>query len=226
MLWRRRWTGPRVFVVSLLRAGTQSTHDLLERAGLKAIHWPARYAGIDYQALAAGHETDAERVADVLAPVIAAHDALSDVPICALYESLAARYPDAAFLCLSRPADDWARSVRRHMGTRPLDTYEKIVFWRYLPGRPGSLAEVPDEALLDMHGRHEEGLRSFFAGHPRFRALELYDPQAGEAICDFLRLPPRKLGHLDYMRASPFSMRAGIQLAMAAWERVSSNVLQ
>ncbi|MBX6320813.1 MAG: hypothetical protein IRY94_03205 [Rhodospirillaceae bacterium] len=208
-----------MFVLSLLRTGTQSTHELLEAAGRRGIHWPARFAGVDYQARIAGHETDPGYIVDVLAPVIAAHDVLSDVPICALYETLAERYPDSLFLALTRPAADWVRSVRRHVGAQPLDPYEKVLFWRYLPGRPASLAAVSDEALTDMHRRHHEGLRSFFAGSGRFRLLELYDPRAGEAICAFLGLPPRPLPHFDYMSDPPAAVRRLGRLARAAWQR-------
>jgi hypothetical protein len=224
MLRKRRRARSKIFIVSLHRAGTQSTHMLLERAGLKAIHWPAHHKGVDYQAMAVGHETDTGFLADMLAPVIRAYDVLSDVPICAIYESLAARHPDAVFIGLTRPAEDWARSIRRHTDTRPLDPYEKAMFWRYMPGRPKTLAEISDDALMDMHRRHNEGLQAFFAGSRCFKLLELYDPRAGEAMCEFLGLPPRPLGHYDYMSdAKPVLLRGGIRLARAALQMIGAG---
>jgi hypothetical protein len=223
MLLQGNYAESKIFVVGLHRAGTQSLHVLFESAGLKAIHWPAQHDGVDYQAMAVGRETEAAHIADMLAPVIAAHDALSDVPICALYESLAAIYPDAAFLALTRPAEDWVRSIRRHTGTRALDPYERMIFWRYLPGRPDSLADISDDALIDMHRRHYEGLRSFFAGSPRFKLLELYDPLAGEVTCDFLGLPRRQLGHVDQVEGGHPILRQGVRLARAALQRLGAS---
>jgi hypothetical protein len=207
-----RRVGSKIFIVSLHRTGTQSLDELLESAGLRTIHWPARHDGVDYQAMVAGHETDPDFIAEALAPVIEANDALSDVPICAIYESLAARYPDARFLAMTRPAEDWVRSIRRHTGSRALDPYEKAMFWRYLPGGPETLDAVTDEALVAMHRRHHEGLRSFFAGSRRFKLMELYDPLAGEAVCDFLGLPRQRLGHVDYMGPPRPFLREGMRI--------------
>lgn len=220
MARKRRPQRAKVFAVGLHRAGTQSLHALFQRAGLNAIHWPAQHDGVDYQAMAVGHETDTAFIADTLLPVIDAHDALSDLPICAIYENLAALYSDASFLALVRPAQDWVRSVRRHTGTRALDPYEKTVFWRYLPGRPQTLADVSDDALSEMHRRHHDGLRTFFAGSPRFRMQELYDPLAGEAICDFLGLPRQSLGHVDHVEGKQPPLRRGLGLARAALQDI------
>jgi hypothetical protein len=211
---------PKVFLVGLHRTGTQSAHHLFERAGFAGVHWPAVHRGVDYQAMAAGHERDLDYIADTLAPVIASEDALSDVPIGALYECLAARYPEARFIALVRPAADWVRSIRKHTGARPLDPYEKVLFWRYLPGKPESLAGVSDEALHAMHASHHAGLQAFFAGNPRFRMFDLYDPFVGESICDFMGLPRQPLGHVDDVEGRPASLRRGLRFARAALQHI------
>lgn len=199
---------------------------MLERAGLKAMHWPARYRGVDYQGMAIGHEADLAHVTNSLASVIARHDVLSDLPIPALYECLAERYPEARFLALRRPAAHWVRSIRKHTGSRPLDPYEKVLFWPYLPDRPESLAEVPDEALLALHERHHAGLQAFFAGSPRFGMFDLYDPQVGESICDFLGLPSRPLGHVDEVEGRrPPLLRRGLRFACGALQHLVKIVV-
>jgi hypothetical protein len=51
--------------------------------------------------------------------------------------------------------------------------------------------------------------------------LELYDPLAGERICEFLGLPPTKLGHSDYMQGRDPLLRQGLRIARSAWRRVA-----
>jgi hypothetical protein len=223
-MWYRSPAKQKVFVVGLHRAGTQSVHHLLLSAGLKAIHWPAHDRGVDYQAKIVGREADLTYVTDALAPVIDRYDALSDVPIAALYEPLAARYPQARFLAVVRPAHDWVRSIRKHTAERPLDPYEKVLFWRYLPAAPESLATVSDEALTEMHRRHHARLDGFFGSSPQFKRVDLYDQQAGEAICDFLGLARRPLGHVDDVEGKRPPLRRGLRFARVALQNIAKMI--
>ena len=190
----------KIFVVSLHRSGTQSVDDIFIRSGLKSIHWPVLHGDVDVQAMVAGREADLEFVADKLAPIVNDFEALSDMPICALYDVFAAKYPDAVFVAAERPANDWIQSVRWHIGTRALVPYEKAGYWRYLPYRPERLADVTDIDLAGMHFRHHAELRSFFRDTGRLKLVQLDDPLAGEEICGYLGLPPLSMGKIDCMR--------------------------
>jgi hypothetical protein len=200
----------KIFVVSLHRSGTQSVDDIFIRSGLKSIHWPVLHGDVDVQATVAGRETDLEFVADKLAPIIDDFEALSDMPICALYDVVAKKYPDAVFVATERPAVDWIRSVRWHIGTRTLLPYEKAGYWRYLPSRPGRLADATDTELADMHFRHHAELRSFFRESGRLKLVQLGDPLAGEEICSFLGLPPLTIGNVDCMRQTAAATQASV----------------
>jgi hypothetical protein len=190
----------KVFVVSLHRSGTQSVDDIFIRSGLKSLHWPVLHGDVDVQAMVAGRETDLEFVADKLAPIVNDFEALSDMPICVLYDVFAKRYPDALFVATERPAMDWIRSVRWHIGTRTLLPYEKAGYWRYLASRPERLADATDTELADMHFRHHAELRSFSRESGRLKLVKLGDPLAGEEICSFLGLSPLTMGKVDCMR--------------------------
>jgi hypothetical protein len=195
----------KIFVVSLHRSGTQSVDDIFIRSGLKSLHWPVLHGDVDVQATVAGKETDLEFVADKLAPIIDDFDAVSDMPICALYDVFARKYPDAVFVATERPAMDWIRSVRWHIGTRTLLPYEKAGYWRYLPSRPERLADATDTELAGMHFRHHAELRSFFQESGRLKLVQLDGPMAGEEICSFLGLPTLTMGKVDCMRQAAAS---------------------
>ena len=195
-------------MVSLHRSGTQSVDDIFIRSGLKSIHWPVLHGEVDVQSMVAGRETDLEFVAEKLKPIVDDFEALSDMPICALYDVFAKKYPDAVFVATERPAVDWIRSVRWHIGTRALLPYEKTGYWRYLPSRPERLADATDTELADMHFRHHAELRSFFRESGRLKLVQLGDPLAGEEICAFLGLPPLAMGKVDVMRQAAASSTA------------------
>lgn len=190
----------KVFITSLHRVGTQSTDQLLRQSGYTTIHWPARWDGQDFQAPVVGHETDFAYVTDRLKPVIDAHDAISDVPICALYEALADKYPEAAFVALRRPVEDWIRSVRRHIKARALDPFEHTMYWRYVASRPRYIADVSDAELTVMHRDHYTGMAAFFEGSGRYLCEDLTDPECGQKLCAFLGLPLQPLPNTDYLR--------------------------
>jgi hypothetical protein len=195
----------KIFVVSLHRSGTQSVDDIFIRSGLKSIHWPVLHGEVDVQAMVAGRETDLEFLADKLAPIVDDFEGLSDMPICALYDVFARRYPDALFVATERPAPDWIQSVRWHIGTRTLLPYEKAGYWRYLPSRPARLADITDTELAGMHYRHHAELRSFFRESGRLKLVQLGAPLAGEEICNFLGQPALAMGKVDVMRQAAAS---------------------
>lgn len=188
-----------VFVLSLHRSATQSVHRLLSDAGLTGIHWPTRVEGVDYEAKCAGHETDATFIVDCLSPVLTTHDFVCDVPIPAVFEALYWRFPRAMFFAVYRNPFHWVESVRRHVSSRALDTFERALYWRYLTGAPNRLTELSDDDLIGVHLSHHAALARFFLGNPRFKLFNLESASLGEEICNFLRLQPRAIPRVDYL---------------------------
>jgi hypothetical protein len=190
----------KIFVLSLHRTGTQSVHDLFVRLGIRAIHWPKIVDGVDYQSRIIGRENDPAFIVDVLAPVFARATALSDVPIPALYRVLDARFRGAQFIAVRRDASGWIRSVRRHIGERPFNPFEKAQYFPYFADLPERITSVPDNDLIEMHRRHYEALAKFFVLRVNFALFELNDPRLGPRICEFLGRPPMELRHVDTTR--------------------------
>ena len=194
----------KIFVLSLHRSATQSVHDLFLRAGLSAIHWPPTGVdGVDYQQKIAGREDDLAFVTETLDPVFRTVDAASDLPVPVLYRELEARYPQARFLAVRRKPEDWVRSVRRHLGDRPLAPFAKVLYHRYLATHPDRLCDVSDGDLLEMHREHHRAISQHFAGKANFALFDLEEPQLGERICAFLGLEPIELPYVDGERGMP-----------------------
>lgn len=201
----------KIFVLSLHRSGTQSTHDWFLRAGLRSMHWPSRVGEVDYEGQARGRETRRTALLQRLAPVIDGYEALSDVPFPVLYKELYAAYPQARYVALYRSPYDWLASVRRHVGERELDPFEKVQYWHYLKDRPRHLHGLPDERLLEMHIRHHGNLLNFFAKTPNFRLFHLTDSHVGEKLAAFLGLPPLAMRRVDAARESNTTIKKAIK---------------
>jgi hypothetical protein len=175
-------------VLSLHRCGTQSTAELLRRLGLRTVHWPARDRGADLQLRIADRETERGFVLDTIAPLIERYQGAADVPLPTLYRHLHTRYPRAKFVLLHRDPDQWARSVRKHIGGRDFTPFERVQYWSYFPSRPKRLAELSDADLAGMHIRHTAEVTAFFAGRGTRHLLscDLSDVDCGARIGAFL----------------------------------------
>lgn len=177
------------FVLSLHRAGTRSTSELLESLGIRVVHWPVRLNGWkELRPKIIGRETDLDFVTEVLKPVINKSDGMSDVPIPVLYRPLAERYPNARFILMRRNTTDWISSVRKHIGDDPFDPFERVQYWHYFPSRPSSITELSDEDLAGMCTRHYSEIRTHFAtsDKTRFAEFHLEDPTTGADIAAFV----------------------------------------
>lgn len=179
---------PKYFVLSLHRSGTRSVTELFENLGLRAMHWPVRNNGVRLQPKIEGHETDLDYVLDVIEPVINKNDATTDVPIPVLYRELDKRYPNARFLLLRRRPAEWIRSVRKHIGERRFNPYERVQYWHYFPRKPAALGELSDSDLAEMCERHFSQVSNYFAKSctKKFACFDLENLNTGMGIAAFL----------------------------------------
>ncbi|HEX3860627.1 MAG TPA: sulfotransferase [Stellaceae bacterium] len=178
----------KVFVVSLHRCGTQSTDQFLSEMGLRTCHFPSQVDGVSYEMKCLGWETTPAKITEFLRPVFESFDAVSDVPVPAIYEELDAAYQNARFIAVCRNPAEWLRSVRRHTRSRNLCIYERAQYWRYLPNKPLRLETVSDDALLQMYETHYSGLVAYFAGRQNFLLADLTDPSIAVKVSSFLEI--------------------------------------
>ena len=190
VVWRpaAQSIGVKCFPVSLHRTGTRSMSTLLSQY-CSVLQYPVRYGGVDLESQIAGREQDLGFVTDLLSPALDSYDAVTDVPVPVLYRQLFHRYPNAKFILLLRDPFDWLRSVRRHVGRRPLLPCERVQYWHYLTWRPNALSKVADKQLLGMHAQHTADVIGFFEriSADSLGVFELR-PESGPAIAAFLNM--------------------------------------
>lgn len=138
---------------------------------------------------------DPEMVMTMLAPVIDAYEAHSDVPWPGLFQQILKLYPDSRFVFVKRDPVEWWNSLARHwklnIVKRYLTTYEYIQYRNYvsLPRRHlVSLADGPlfQSALL----KHTE-LATKTIPPSQLLIVDLGDPAISEKLCRFLGLETR-----------------------------------
>lgn len=105
---------PKVFGIGLSRTGTTSLTDALHLLGYSAVHFPQ-----DAVTRAEVYRSLACRPASVSLSVLQEADALTDIPVCCLYQALDRGYPGSKFILTVREKHAWLRSCetfwRRHV---------------------------------------------------------------------------------------------------------------
>ena len=211
----------KIFVVGLHRCAGQSVELFLRNVGFRTCHWPAIVEGIDYQSKIDGLETARTTIVKILRPVFDAYDAVSDVPLPALYRELDRAYPDARFIAIYRNPFDWVRSVRQHCAGRPLDLYERVQYWHYLSDKPHRLDEVTDDRLIGMFWQHYANLTAHFAGRGNLLLVDLGEPEIGRLLSTFLDIAPAEFPRFDYKDSTthrPENTLAAVQHRLSAAE--------
>ena len=122
------------------------------------------------------------------------------------HRDLAARFPDAKFVLLTRDPDEWFDSLCHHSGGRNpgwSDVHARIYgrgeeLARLLRERPGTdpaawgLRSIPEPAdhYQRVYERHTADVRATFAGSPeRLFVGRLDDPGSFAGLCDFVGVP-------------------------------------
>ena len=89
----------KIICIGLPKTGTSSLHRALEILGLKSVHYPH------------DEETVAQlRRGDYRLKVLEENDAVSDVPIAAIYPQLDTAFPGSKLILTTREVDSWIRS--------------------------------------------------------------------------------------------------------------------
>ena len=129
-----------------------------------------------------------------LLPILNHYQAVSDVPIPAIYDRLAIKFPQAKFLFLYRNPFDWVPSVRwNQRNNREFRPYVRAVYWKYFEWCPPAIADLSDVQLLWMYSRHMSDVIAYFqeTGPDRLGIFDLDAPDNTEKISSFVGMEPR-----------------------------------
>ena len=179
----------KVFTISLHKCGTSSIHTLTESFGLKSKHWPKVLGEYHFEEMVAGFVHDRIRVVEAMRPVFDRFQAVSDVPLPALYSELADAYPQAKFLLVTRDPVSWIRSVRNQTRRRALHPFEIMQYTRMAGHEVTDLTAVSDQQITAWFFKYHADVLQFFSAHPeRLLFGSLADPDLAQRIADFLEV--------------------------------------
>jgi hypothetical protein len=162
----RQRAGKKVFGIGLSRTGTWSLTSALAALGFRALHFPVNLKQIDN------------------------HDALTDTPIAADFETLDLLYPGSKFIYTTRELDDWLESCRA-LWLRRQAVFDRSSlvsgFHRRLYGGTG----FDPARFVAAYRRHDDRVRSYFRDRPEdLLVLDICSGDAAwEPLCSFLGVP-------------------------------------
>ena len=106
--------GQKVFGIGLSKTGTGSLTEALKLLGYRAYHWPA-----DLVTQVEVYRFFATGEVDIHLSILNDYDALTDTPVCCLYQALDKAYPGSKFILTVREKQAWLRSYHDHWRRYP-----------------------------------------------------------------------------------------------------------
>jgi hypothetical protein len=192
----------KILCVSLGRNGTQSFTEFMEKQGLRATHF------YDFEKIPYGAFTeDADGIENHFNTLPYA-DAHVDIPTCLIFDRLYKRFPDAKFINITRPAEDWVASMikmRRLMGHE----HEPYIFEEaycnfYAKTGKTKIQDLDEQELLAIREAHLDKINYFFKDKDNYLEVELTDPDISGKIARFIGKNPNiPFPSKDTFRAYP-----------------------
>lgn len=214
-----RLTGPDqpIFIVSLHKVGTRSTHAFIESLGYTGIHYP-KYAGdLDLEDWLERRGASRSQALDAILERFPDCQVFSDVPIPGLYREALARFPDATFILVTRDPRYWWNTLYRHWhlrkGSRRLDYFEYLQYAPYDYPRERPVSRADRDLFMRIFEQHERDVTALFAQSSNFLKTNLDQDHLEPELAQFLgaehyepmpyvrtgnRQVTSKLGHLVY----------------------------
>ncbi len=195
-------TRRKIFGIGLSKTGTTSLAAALEILGWQTAHFrnPITHAVIEHADF------------DLF-------DALNDGPVSAHFEVLHAKYPNAQFICTTRPFASWQDSVRAHrIRVRGTDVPRDIDAIAAAEGPDSPLAArlpIHDSIwrhadLASVHANWADRVDRFFADKPgKLLRFSVFEGDGWEALCGFLKaeVPAASFPHSNSRRAEMSSLK-------------------
>ena len=184
---------PKVFGIGLSRTGTTSLTEALDLLGYRTVHGPADpVTQLElYQFFAASSER-------VYLSVLKDHDALTDSPVCCLYQALDKAYPGSKFILTIREKHAWLRSYQRLWEVsgrfQGPESYTALAHYtrfinQKLFGHPGR-QEATAEILSPAYDRYTSEVLDYFRERPHdLLILDICGGEGWSKLAPFLGIP-------------------------------------
>lgn len=178
----------KILCVSLGRNGTQSLANFLRDHQITATHF------YKYAELPIGSFMENDRGILDHFESLDPTDAHVDIPTCLIFDKLYELFPDAKFINVTRPQDEWVASMikmRNHYvdfygNDRDPYIFEEAYCNFYENTGKKRIQDLTEEELITIRTKHLEKVKSFFEGKENYLEVELSDPDMGEKIMNFI----------------------------------------
>jgi hypothetical protein len=186
------------FCLSFQKSGTTSLHGLFRAMGFERCEL-RNVNGVDYlerlRPLVGNHAA----ILAELKPAIAPFRTFANGPYPGIYRELAAEYPDARFILLTRDPAAWWNSLHTHwsLGTmrHQMTPFERIQYQDYLPRDLEIAGAAHRDLFISAYERHVAAVEGFFSPD-RLLSLALTDTDKSRKICSFMEVPHCEFPHV------------------------------
>jgi hypothetical protein len=174
----------KIFGVSLGRNATQSLSEFLKEQGFSVTHF--------YEHLSIPLGAFEESLKGILDHFdsIPETDAYIDIPTCFAFEAMYERFPDAKFINIVRPIDDWIISMQKinrilaHDG--PPSIFEKAYCNFYQKTGKNRIQDLTADELKFIATAHLTKIKEFFQDKDNYLEVSLNDKDIAKKIIKFI----------------------------------------
>jgi hypothetical protein len=178
----------KILCVSLGRNGTQSFSNFLRDHGITTTHF------YKYDNLPLGSFSENEIGILDHFETLDQTDAHVDIPTCLIFDKLYEQFPDAKYINITRPEQDWVASMikmRNHYvnfygNDRDPYIFEEAYCNFYENTGKKRIQDLTEEELISIRSKHLEKVNEFFKDKANYLEVELSDPQMGQKIMNFI----------------------------------------
>jgi hypothetical protein len=171
----------KIFLLSLGRTGTTSSHLFFQKLGYKSIHWLG--SDIEMKDIQGFSNSEILTYAEHLEEK---YDAFTGYPYSVSYEYFDKKYPGSMFILITRPAEDWVPSIKRHSDGIPFTPTRLAAWGKYIKMDAKDIKEMTDLELENLYHNHNRSVLEYFKNSNNFIHLELSDPEKNIKISNFL----------------------------------------
>jgi hypothetical protein len=116
------------------------------------------------------------------------------MPTCLVFDSIYEMFPDAKYINITRPANEWVSSMmkmKKHymdrMGSdRDPFPFEEAYCNMYIKTGKTKIQDLTEYELYQIRQMHLDKIDAFFKGKENYLEVELSDPEIGKKIKEFI----------------------------------------
>jgi len=176
----------KILCVSLGRNGTQSFDQFMKELGFSTTHF------YDFKQLPLGSFQENSYGIEEHFNTLPETDVHSDIPTCLIFDKLYERFPEAKYINITRPSEEWVLSMQK-IGRKLAHSHDSYIFEEaycnfYLNTKKTKIQDLTENELLTIREIHLNKINAFFKEKENYLEVELTDPEISSKICKFINI--------------------------------------